>query len=68
VNVNVNGEPREVSDQSTVAEVVSSGGAAEGGRGIAVAVNGEVVRRSEWGVRRLRDRDHVEILRAVGGG
>jgi sulfur carrier protein len=68
VNVNVNGEPREVSDQSTVAEVVSSGGAAEEGRGIAVAVNGEVVRRSEWDVRRLRDRDRVEILRAVGGG
>lgn len=35
---------------------------------VAVAVNGEVVRRSDWPVTLVRDGDTVEIVRAVGGG
>src|SRR3989304_4825065 len=34
----------------------------------AVAVNGEVVPRSEWPRARVSDGDAVEIVRAVGGG
>lgn len=37
-------------------------------RGVAVAVNDEVVRRSTWPERELRDGDRVEIVRAVQGG
>jgi sulfur carrier protein len=64
VNVRVNGEEREVPDDSTVADVVSG----PDGRGIAVAVNNEVVHRSQWPARRLREHDRIEILHAVGGG
>ncbi|MEM1347003.1 MAG: sulfur carrier protein ThiS [Myxococcota bacterium] len=42
--------------------------AAAGARGVAVAVNGRVVRRAEWGERTLAQGDRVEIIRAVQGG
>jgi sulfur carrier protein len=35
---------------------------------VAVAINGEVVRRVEWRRATVRDGDAVEIVRAVGGG
>ena len=37
-------------------------------RGVAVAVNGEVVPRSSWPAARLRDGDRVEVLTAAQGG
>ena len=37
-------------------------------RGVAVAVNGEVVPRSSWPAARLRDGDRVEVLSAAQGG
>ena len=38
------------------------------GGGVAVAINREVVPRSEYARRQLCDGDRVEILEAVGGG
>jgi len=35
---------------------------------VAVAVNGEVVRRADWASIELSEGDEVEIVRAVGGG
>lgn len=35
---------------------------------VAVAINGEVVRRQDWGETALVEGDVVEIVRAVGGG
>lgn len=37
-------------------------------RGVAVAINGEVVRRADWSARSLRDGDRVDIVGAVQGG
>jgi sulfur carrier protein len=37
-------------------------------RGIAVALNGEIVRRSEWSRTIVRDSDSVEIVTAAAGG
>lgn len=37
-------------------------------RGIAVAVNGEVVPRTEWDSARIHAGDRVEIVRALPGG
>jgi sulfur carrier protein len=64
----INGQSKSVADSATVADVVASLDRGANGRGIAVAVNGEVVTRTEWKSRRLGDKDRVEILRAVGGG
>jgi sulfur carrier protein len=40
----------------------------EARRGVAVAVNGEVVPRSTWETSRLADGDAVEVLTATQGG
>lgn len=37
-------------------------------RGIAVAVNGEILRRGVWATHPLCDDDHVEIVTAAAGG
>jgi sulfur carrier protein len=37
-------------------------------RGIAVALNGEVVRRSEWATTTILDGTSVEIVTAAAGG
>jgi sulfur carrier protein len=38
------------------------------GRGIAVALNGQVVPRTEWETARIHKGDRVEIVRALPGG
>lgn len=38
------------------------------GKGIAVAVNREVVPRQQWPQRLLQPHDRVDIVRAIGGG
>jgi sulfur carrier protein len=37
-------------------------------KGIAVAVNGEVVRRADWSSHRLADGDVVDVMTAAQGG
>ena len=64
----VNGVPTELPDDSTVADVITKLGHNAQGRGIAVAVNGEVVPRAEWASHPLADGDSVELLVAVQGG
>jgi sulfur carrier protein len=66
MKVIVNGEPRDLPDGATVADVVASVTAA--GAGVAAALNDEVVRRSEWDTTRLSDDDRLEVLTAVQGG
>jgi sulfur carrier protein len=68
MTVYVNGEERSVGDGATVADIVASLGRARGARGVAVAVNGEVVVRSEWSGTKLTENDRVEVLEAIGGG
>lgn len=67
MKLTLNGETIEMNGATTVAALLA--GRAEGdGRGVAVAVNGEVVRRAEWDSRELHEDDRVEVLRAIGGG
>jgi sulfur carrier protein len=67
VIVTVNGERREVPGGATVATVVSLLGSA-GGRGVAVALGGEVVPRGEWEATPISDGAHVEVVAAIQGG
>ena len=66
--MSVNGEPRELVAGTTVAELVSSFPGAPEGRGLAVAVDGEVVPRGAWDAAALNDGARVEIVVAVQGG
>jgi sulfur carrier protein len=66
--VTLNGERRELPDAATVDDAVRAAGAPDGGRGVAVAVDGEVVPRGAWEETRLDDGQQVEVLQAVQGG
>ncbi|GAA2100086.1 sulfur carrier protein ThiS [Actinomadura alba] len=66
MKVIVNGDPREVPEDATVASVV--GDVTSATTGIAVALNDEVVRRAEWTATPLREADRLEVLTAVQGG
>ena len=63
----LNGEPRELPDGATLDAAVEASGAPSV-RGIAVAVDGEVVPRGEWSDFDLREGQRVEVLQAVQGG
>ncbi|MDQ3305989.1 MAG: sulfur carrier protein ThiS [Actinomycetota bacterium] len=65
-NVVVNGEERTLASGTTVAELIGELGV--GPKGVAVAVNGEVVARGVWTERTLDDSDRVEVLGAMQGG
>lgn len=64
----LNGEPAEFADGATAADAVAAAGAPEPFRGVAVAVDGEVVPRGAWTATPLHEGQHVEVLRAVQGG
>jgi sulfur carrier protein len=66
--VTVNGEVRQVAPGTTVAELVERLGGAHDGRGVAVAVDGEVVPFSTWSATRLEDGARIEVVVAVQGG
>jgi sulfur carrier protein len=68
VNVTLNGEPRELHEGTTVEGAVELAGAPAAGRGVAVAVDGEVVPRGAWTRTELREGQRVEVLQAVQGG
>ena len=66
VRLSVNGDDRELAPGTTVAGLVAELGLEP--RGIAVAVDGEVVTRRTWADRRLRGGEHVEVLSIAQGG
>lgn len=68
MTVTINGTPREFPEGATVASVVAALPNAPDGRGVAVAVDGEVVRRARWANTELREGANVEVVVAVQGG
>jgi sulfur carrier protein len=67
--VTVNGERRELPAGSTVASVIAAlASVPSEGRGVAVAVEGEVVPRGAWSHVELTEGAHVEVVAAVQGG
>jgi sulfur carrier protein len=68
VKVTVNGDRRELPAGATVASVVAALPNAPEGRGVAVAVEGEVVPRAQWPDVELREGARVEVVVAVQGG
>ncbi|MGO9884660.1 MAG: sulfur carrier protein ThiS [Solirubrobacteraceae bacterium] len=66
--VTVNGERRELAPGATVASVVELLDVEPGARGIAVALDGEVISRSRWANAELEDGALIEIVAAIQGG
>ncbi len=68
MHVCVNGQDRQVADTATVSDLVAELSQAPGGRGVAVALEGEVIPRGAWGLTQLRQGARVEVVVAVQGG
>ncbi len=70
IQVVVNGDPANVPDGSSVADVVARcvpGGAA-GGRGTAVALSDVIVPAGRWATTSVAGGDRLEVVTAVAGG
>jgi thiazole synthase len=66
LRVYINGESQDVSGTPSLADLINQLDLPAAR--IAVEVNREVVRRSEWEGTVLRDEDRIEIVHFVGGG
>ncbi len=66
MNVVLNGQPREIDDGATILDVLRMLDAPD--RGVAVAIDAEVVPRGEWDGVTLREGARVEVVQAVQGG
>lgn len=66
MRIQVNGEPREILDGTTVADLVRELGLE--GRPVAIEVNRRVVPKTEHGARRIAEGDRIEVVHFVGGG
>ncbi len=64
----LNGCTCELPAPGTPAAALAELGLEPGARGVAVAVDGEVVPRAEWESRPLADGARVEVLTAMQGG
>jgi sulfur carrier protein len=64
--VHLNGEATDVEAKVTVAQLVDQ--VTESPKGVAVAVNGDIVPRSAWSETPVAGGDRVEILSAAQGG
>ena len=68
MRVVLNGAETELADGATVVAALDSLDLPGAGRGVAVAVDAEVVPRGEWAATELHDGARVEVLRAIQGG
>jgi thiamine biosynthesis protein ThiS len=66
MKVFVNGELREVDQITSLAELITQLDLPVAR--IAIELNRDVVRRSDWGSTMLKDEDRIEIVHFVGGG
>jgi sulfur carrier protein len=64
--ITLNGKAHELTGSQSVSEFVATLNVKA--NQVAVAINGEVVRRVDWPRTTVRDGDTVEVVRAVGGG
>ncbi|HEY7256786.1 MAG TPA: sulfur carrier protein ThiS [Solirubrobacterales bacterium] len=68
MRIELNGNVCELVAGATLADAVRETGAEPNGRGLAVALDGEVVPRGGWAETSLRDGQQVEVLAAIQGG
>jgi thiazole synthase len=68
MRIELNGRPCELPEGATLADAVREAGAEQAARGVAVALDGEVVPRSQWAATPLAAGGKVEVLAAIQGG
>jgi len=68
VRLTINGDARELPAGATVAQAVAALGVPVEERGVAVAVDAEVVPRGRWSDTLLAEGARLEVVRAAAGG
>jgi len=66
MNIQLNGEPKNIDDGLTAEQLVVQLGLT--GKRLAMEINMEIVPRSTYETVVLKPNDKVEIVRAIGGG
>ena len=66
MKITLNGEERDIPDNTTAAMLVESMGFA--GKRIAMEVNMEIVPRSHYASHTFQPGDKIEVVQAIGGG
>ncbi|MEM7055084.1 MAG: sulfur carrier protein ThiS [Pseudomonadota bacterium] len=66
MDLTVNGEPKQLADETTVAGLLLELSLAE--RRVAVECNGAIVPKSQHAQQVLKNGDRIEIVHAIGGG
>lgn len=64
----VNDNPYTLEFEITLDELLAQVGLSERREGIAIAVNREIVVQEDWGKRKLKRNDTVDIIEATQGG
>ena len=68
MNIKVNGETKEVSPGLTLHQLLLDLEIDPSRPGIAVAINQEVIHRTQWEETEIRPDSEIEIIRAAQGG
>lgn len=68
MRVALNGDAVELPEEASLADAVAAAGADPERRGVAAALDGEVVPKAQWAACTLREGQDVEVVRAVQGG
>lgn len=66
--ITVNGTEAQLPVGARIADVLDALGVEPGRRGVAIAVDGEVVPRGEWATTTLAADARIEVVQAVQGG
>lgn len=66
MHITLNGNPQQLDQVNTVAELIAFLGYQD--KRIAVEANGDIVPKSQHGTTALAEGDQIEIVVAVGGG
>ncbi len=68
MNIQINGKDREIRNNLNITELLKELGFNPEQPGIAVAVNREVIPKTDWDKTIIHEDNEVEIIRAVQGG
>lgn len=64
--INVNNQPKEISKNSSITQLLKHLNQPE--NGIAVAVNNQIVTKTNWAIRQVVSGDNILIIQATQGG
>lgn len=64
--ITINNEIKTVENNTTIQDIVISSNLT--GKGMAIALNGRIIRRDAWATTHIGDGDNITIIRAAYGG